>query len=148
MRRSVELHVAKRALQALTVVCLATLSLCQYGYNDDLNYYDDYQLYTAGYHYDMYDESDDGFYYNQYTGDYDDVYGDYFFEDAEETETDCRIGADSSPVFNGTGLQNWVCTILVPGHQLPAVNPKINVFSVLKPATRLTDPSFVNHHQL
>ncbi|EIE23585.1 hypothetical protein COCSUDRAFT_65999 [Coccomyxa subellipsoidea C-169] len=102
MRCSVEPLVAKRALQALTLVCLATLSFCQYGYNDDLNYYDDYQLYTAGYHYDMYDESDDGFYYNQYTGDYDDVYGDYFFEDAEETEVDCRIGADSSPVFNGT----------------------------------------------
>lgn len=104
MRLSVEPHSAKRAVQALTLVCLAALSSCQYGYNDDLNYYDDYQLYTAGYHYDMYDESDDGFYYNHYTGDYDDVYGDYFFEDAEETEVDCRIGADSSPVFNGTAL--------------------------------------------
>ena len=89
------------ALQALFLLSFATLSLTQYAYNDDLNYYDDYQLYTAGYHYDMYDESEDGPYYNQYTGDYDDVYGDYFFEDTEENEMDCRIGADSTPVFNG-----------------------------------------------
>jgi hypothetical protein len=101
MGLSVGLYPAQRVLQALALLSLATLSLCQYGYNDDLNYYDDYQLYTAGYHYDMYDEADDGFYYNQYTGDYDDVYGDYFFEDAEEMELDCRIGADSRPVFNG-----------------------------------------------
>ena len=59
---------AGRAAQALVVLTLLPVSLCQYGYNDDLNYYDDYQLYTAGYHYDMYDESDNGFYYNQYTG--------------------------------------------------------------------------------
>lgn len=89
-------------MQALVLFSFATLSLAQYAYNDDLNYYDDYQLYNAGYHYDMYDESEDGPYYNQYTGDYDDVYGDYFFEDTEENEMDCRIGADSTPVFNGT----------------------------------------------
>lgn len=140
MRRSVEPHVAKQALQALTLVCLATLSLCQYGYNDDLNYYDDYQLYTAGYHYDMYDESDDGFYYNQYTGDYDDVYGDYFFEDGEETEVDCRIGADSSPVFNGTGLQNWVWTILVSGHQLPCCVTQAFCYPMIRAIT-LMSPS-------
>ena len=92
----------------LGFLSLAALVVCQYGYNDDLNYYDDYQLYTAGYHYDMYDESDDGFYYNQYTGDYDDVYGDYFFEDADEAEADCRIGADSIPVFNGAPHTTWV----------------------------------------
>ena len=90
-----------RTVVALILLSFAALGLAQYAYNDDLNYYDDYQLYTAGYHYDMYDESEDGPYYNQYTGDYDDVYGDYFFEDAEENEIDCRIGADSTPVFNG-----------------------------------------------
>ena len=99
------------ALQALVLFSFATLSLAQYAYNDDLNYYDDYQLYNAGYHYDMYDESEDGPYYNQYTGDYDDVYGDYFFEDTEENEMDCRIGADSTPVFNGksasSGFSSW-----------------------------------------
>ena len=97
------------ALQGLVLLSFAALSLAQYAYNDDLNYYDDYQLYTAGYHYDMYDESEDGPYYNHYTGDYDDVYGDYFFEDAEENEMDCRIGADSTPVFNGEPLRLWVC---------------------------------------
>ena len=99
---------AGRVAQALVLLSATSLALGQYGYNDDLNYYDDYQLYTAGYHYDMYDESDDGFYYNQYTGDYDDVYGDYFFEDADELEADCRIGADGKPFFNGTGDVLWV----------------------------------------
>lgn len=108
MRLSVGPRSGEWVVVALAVLSVAPLSLCQYGYNDDLNYYDDYQLYTAGYHYDMYDESDDGFYYNQYTGDYDDVYGDYFFEDAEESEVDCRIGADSRPVFNGIVKFLWV----------------------------------------
>ncbi|KAK9824591.1 hypothetical protein WJX72_011552 [[Myrmecia] bisecta] len=94
--------------------CLVLLTVCisclanwqqteaQSNYNYDLNYYDDYQLYSAGYSYDSYDDSEDGMYFNPYTGYYDDVYGDYFFEDPEESEQDCRIGADGQVKFNGT----------------------------------------------
>ncbi len=109
MRTSCRASGRPAALHVLTLCSFAALGAAQYAYNDDLNYYDDYQLYTAGYHYDMYDESDNGPYYNQYTGDYDDVYGDYFFEDSEENEMDCRIGADSRPVFNGKQQEVWVC---------------------------------------
>lgn len=64
------------------------------GQYEDLNYYDDYDVYSAGYHYD--DKSDDGGedYFNQYTGGYDDVDGDYFFEDYETTTEDCTVGPD------------------------------------------------------
>ncbi len=31
------------------------------------------------------------------------MYGDYFFEDKDELEADCRIGADGQPFFNGAG---------------------------------------------
>ena len=77
-------------------------AFAQYSYDYSTNYYDDYQLYQAGY---QYDEADDGFLFNPYTGSYDDVYGDYFFEDEAEALADCRIDESGKPNFNGVCLE-------------------------------------------
>lgn len=88
----------------LSLACVGHLlrtACSQYSYDySTTNYYDDYQLYQAGYQYD--DDMDDGFQYNPYSGSYDDVYGDYYFDDEHEQLSDCRIEEGGKPKFNGT----------------------------------------------
>jgi iron-regulated transporter 1 len=91
-----------RRLCLAGLLLLARSCFAQYGYNYDANYYDDYSLYTAGYHYDMYDEDDEGLNFNPYTNSYDDAYGDYYFDDVEEEISTCRLGEDGKPKFNET----------------------------------------------
>lgn len=102
-----------RAVVLHCIVGLVSLASLQVVYGqakpgntvEDLNYYDDYELYTAGYNYDNYDSEgyDEGWYFDPETGSYDDVYGDYFFDDAEETEVYCGLSEDGRATFgNGT----------------------------------------------
>ena len=89
---------------AICLVCLANIGQLVFGQfpaDYATNYYDDYSLFSAGYHYD---EADDGFMYNPYTGAYDDIYDDYYFDDVHETLSDCRIDESGKPKFNGGWL--------------------------------------------
>lgn len=93
----------------LSLACVGHLlrtACSQYSYDySTTNYYDDYQLYQAGYQYD--DDMDDGFQYNPYSGSYDDVYGDYYFDDEHEQLSDCRIEEGGKPKFNGRAFYGY-----------------------------------------
>ena len=69
---------------------------------DDVNMYDDYEVFSAGYdsQYEDYDGEDEDNFLDYPGGQ--EQYGDYFF-DGEEDEVfdDCRIGEKDKPTFNG-----------------------------------------------
>eukprot|EP00884_Botryococcus_braunii_P000617 jgi/Botrbrau1/10556/Bobra.0343s0005.1 len=94
-----------RVLCMLLLLCGGVFPLIVQGQgaydDDDVNMYDDYELFSAGYD-TPYDYEDDEGNYVDYPGG-DEEYGDYFFDDMDdEYYEDCRLGEDGKPVFNGT----------------------------------------------
>ncbi len=86
------------------VGCLLGVHFVQAQY-DDVNMYDDYDVFSAGYdeQYDEYAEDADGNFIDYPEGQ-DEYGGDYAFDDPEEVFDDCRIGEQDKPTFNGENL--------------------------------------------
>lgn len=101
---------AHRFCGVLLLLLTLQAAFAQYGYYDT-NYYDDYELYTAGYQYDPYDDDIDGYYFNPSTGYYDDVYGDYYFDDIEDLVSDCNLNEQGEVEIQGSSA----CDIKIEG---------------------------------
>lgn len=89
-------------LLILGVGCIPFLVSAQGAYDDDdINMYDDYELFSAPEYDNPYDYEDEDGNYIDYQGGPEE-YGDYFFDDMEEEyEQQCRLGEDGKPTFNG-----------------------------------------------